>query len=106
MHQPGGAHGGRGHSGGAIKLLNAGRCVAAHDLLEATATACGFEVLIVSEPNQRRVLGRNGWYCHQDGDAAIKILSKKVGITDVRRRLCGSEYYGWKCLWVLCVFKL
>ena len=70
-----------------IKFLqiNIGRSVAAHDLMMAVAKREGMDVLILSEPNLRKVRTDTRWYTDTRGDAAILIHNKNLNVSQVTR---------------------
>lgn len=65
----------------AIKLLqiNVGRAYAAQDMAFATAKQMGIDILIVCEPNKRRV-NNGSWIKDTRTNVAALILTKNVGI--------------------------
>lgn len=58
-----------------VLQVNTNRCHAAHDLLEARIKERDVEVVLVSEPNDRRV--KDGWYRDgPEGDVAILVKGR------------------------------
>ena len=61
-----------------ILQINIGRSSAAHDVMMATALETGADVIILSEPNLRRINANPLWYTDKRGDAAMLIFSGKI----------------------------
>lgn len=64
-----------------ILQVNLNKCVAAHDLLEQTASAMGVDVCLVSEPN-KAVAGARRWLVDERGDAAVWVVNKQVKVDE------------------------
>lgn len=64
-----------------MKILqtNVGRAYAAQDMAYATAKQLGIDVLIVSEPNKKRVVGKD-WLKDNRTNVSVLFLTKKLGI--------------------------
>lgn len=56
--------------------LNRNQSIAAHDMLEQTATEAEIDLLMISEPNERLVDGNKSWYMNISMVAAIRILNR------------------------------
>lgn len=66
-----------------IKILqaNVGRAYAAHDMAYATAVQQGFDILVLGEPNKRRIEGSN-WIKDKRKDVGVLFLNKNLGTVD------------------------
>ncbi|KAJ8934071.1 hypothetical protein NQ314_013609, partial [Rhamnusium bicolor] len=62
-----------------ILQLNANRSSIAHDLLEATAVELQIDILVISEPNRKKISG-NAWMMDEAGDVAIKLRNKDLSV--------------------------
>lgn len=64
-----------------IKVLqaNVGRAYAAHDMAHATAVQMGADILVVGEPNKKRVGGAD-WITDIRTDVGVLCLNKNLGI--------------------------
>lgn len=66
-----------------IMQVNAMRSLNSHDIAYATAMKKGVDIVIVSEPNKRKVAGSN-WVKDKRGYVAVIFLNKQTEVTSIR----------------------
>lgn len=62
-----------------IIQLNVGRSRVSHDLTHAEALKQEADIVLIAEPN-RQIAGKYGHIVDREGDVAVKILNKNVGV--------------------------